>query len=55
MVKAFISELYRKVTAETIQIHGGFGFMMEADPQILCLRARPMRYFWDTPEETGRS
>ncbi len=40
MAKAFISEIYRKITAEGIQIHGGFGFMMEGDPQLYYRRAK---------------
>jgi alkylation response protein AidB-like acyl-CoA dehydrogenase len=39
MLKALISDLYRHVTAEAIQIHGGFGFTEEADPQLYYRRA----------------
>jgi len=34
MLKALVGDLYRHVTAESIQIHGGFGFSEEADPQL---------------------
>jgi alkylation response protein AidB-like acyl-CoA dehydrogenase len=39
MLKALASDLYRHVTAEAIQIHGGFGFAEEADPQLYYRRA----------------
>jgi len=39
MLKALVSDLYRYVTAEAIQIHGGFGFSEEADPQLYYRRA----------------
>jgi alkylation response protein AidB-like acyl-CoA dehydrogenase len=39
MLKALVSDLYRHVTAEAIQIHGGFGFAEEADPQLYYRRA----------------
>jgi len=34
MVKALLGDLSRHVTAESIQIHGGFGITEEADPQL---------------------
>ena len=34
MLKALVSDLYRHVAGESIQIHGGFGFSEEADPQL---------------------
>lgn len=40
MAKAFISDIYRKITGEGIQIHGGFGFMLEGDPQLYYRRAK---------------
>jgi alkylation response protein AidB-like acyl-CoA dehydrogenase len=40
MIKALMSELYRHITAEAIQIHGGFGFMLESDPQLFFRRAK---------------
>ena len=46
MVKAYISRLYRRVTAEAIQIHGGFGFMLEADPQLFYRRAKVDEVFF---------
>ncbi len=39
MVKALVSDLYRDVAGEAIQIHGGFGFAEEADPQLYYRRA----------------
>jgi alkylation response protein AidB-like acyl-CoA dehydrogenase len=39
MLKALVSDLYRHVTGEAIQIHGGFGFTEEADPQLYFRRA----------------
>jgi alkylation response protein AidB-like acyl-CoA dehydrogenase len=39
MLKALVSDLYRYVTGEAIQIHGGFGFSEEADPQLYYRRA----------------
>jgi alkylation response protein AidB-like acyl-CoA dehydrogenase len=39
MLKALVSDLYRHVTREAIQIHGGFGFAEEADPQLYYRRA----------------
>jgi alkylation response protein AidB-like acyl-CoA dehydrogenase len=39
MLKALVSDLYRRVSGEAIQIHGGFGFAEEADPQLYYRRA----------------
>jgi alkylation response protein AidB-like acyl-CoA dehydrogenase len=39
MLKALVGDLYRYVTSEAIQIHGGFGFSEEADPQLYYRRA----------------
>jgi alkylation response protein AidB-like acyl-CoA dehydrogenase len=39
MLKALVSDLYRHVTSEAIQLHGGFGFAEEADPQLYYRRA----------------
>ncbi len=39
MLKAHVSDLYRYVTGEAIQVHGGFGFTEEADPQLYYRRA----------------
>ena len=39
MLKALVGDLYRDVTSEAIQIHGGFGFTEEADPQLYYRRA----------------
>jgi alkylation response protein AidB-like acyl-CoA dehydrogenase len=39
MLKALVSDLYRHVSGEAIQIHGGFGFAEEADPQLYYRRA----------------
>ena len=39
MLKALAGDLYRYVTGEAIQIHGGFGFTEEADLQLYYRRA----------------
>jgi alkylation response protein AidB-like acyl-CoA dehydrogenase len=39
MLKALVSDLYRHISDEAIQIHGGFGFTEEADPQLYYRRA----------------
>ncbi len=39
MLKAHVSDLYRTITGEAIQVHGGFGFTEEADPQLFYRRA----------------
>jgi alkylation response protein AidB-like acyl-CoA dehydrogenase len=39
LLKALVSDLYHHVTGEAIQIHGGFGFSEEADPQLYYRRA----------------
>jgi alkylation response protein AidB-like acyl-CoA dehydrogenase len=39
LLKALVSDLYQHVTGEAIQIHGGFGFSEEADPQLYYRRA----------------
>ena len=39
MLKALVGDLYRHVTGEAIQIHGGFGISEEADPQLHFRRA----------------
>jgi alkylation response protein AidB-like acyl-CoA dehydrogenase len=39
MLKALVSDLYRQVASEAIQIHGGFGFAEEADAQLYYRRA----------------
>jgi alkylation response protein AidB-like acyl-CoA dehydrogenase len=37
--KAQASEIYREMAAEAIQLHGGFGFTAEANPQLFYRRA----------------
>jgi alkylation response protein AidB-like acyl-CoA dehydrogenase len=37
--KAQAAEVYREMTAEAIQLHGGFGFTAEANPQLFYRRA----------------
>ncbi len=51
MIKALISELYRHITAEAIQIHGGFGFMLESDPQLFFRRAKVDEVFFGDARE----
>lgn len=37
--KAQAAELYREMAAEAVQLHGGFGFTAEANPQLFYRRA----------------
>jgi alkylation response protein AidB-like acyl-CoA dehydrogenase len=37
--KAQAAEVYREMAAEAIQMHGGFGFTAEANPQLFYRRA----------------
>ncbi|MDJ0847104.1 MAG: acyl-CoA dehydrogenase family protein [Myxococcota bacterium] len=40
LAKAFVSDAYRRATAESIQIHGGLGFTWEHDCHLYFKRAR---------------
>lgn len=40
LAKAYCSDAYSKVTAEAIQIHGGFGFTWESDCHLYYKRAK---------------
>src|SRR5689334_9123574 len=39
IAKVQASEVYREMAAEAIQLHGGFGFTAEANPQLFYRRA----------------
>jgi acyl-CoA dehydrogenase len=39
IAKAQAAEIYREMAAESIQLHGGFGFTAEANPQLFYRRA----------------
>ena len=41
---------FREIAATTIQIYGGMGFTVEADPQLFFKRAKHLQnYMWDEP------
>ena len=40
MAKAFVSDAYREISAENIQIHGGVGFTWEYDCHLYFKRAK---------------
>jgi alkylation response protein AidB-like acyl-CoA dehydrogenase len=40
MAKAYVSDAYRKASAENIQIHGGVGFTWEYDCHLYFKRAK---------------
>lgn len=40
MAKAFVSDAYRSVAGENIQIHGGVGFTWEYDCHLFFKRAK---------------
>ena len=40
MAKAFCSDIYTAVTAESIQIHGGIGFTWDCDMHLYFKRAK---------------
>jgi alkylation response protein AidB-like acyl-CoA dehydrogenase len=40
MAKAYVSDAYRKVTGDGIQVHGGIGFTWEHDVQLYFKRAK---------------
>ncbi len=42
MAKSYTNEAYRQATNDGIQIHGGYGFMMEFDLQLYFRRARAL-------------
>ncbi|MBI4596643.1 MAG: acyl-CoA/acyl-ACP dehydrogenase [Candidatus Tectomicrobia bacterium] len=40
MAKAYLSDVYRRSTIDFVQVHGGYGFMEEYDPQLYYRRAK---------------
>lgn len=49
MAKAWTSEIYRKVTADAIQIHGGYGFCVEVDTTLYYRRAKAAEFALGDP------
>ena len=48
MAKLQACRSFREVSATTIQIYGGMGFTVEADPQLFFRRAKHLQnYLWD--------
>jgi alkylation response protein AidB-like acyl-CoA dehydrogenase len=45
LVKAYASEVYSRVAAENIQIHGGIGFTWEHDAHLYLKRAKASELF----------
>ncbi len=57
MAKMKACQVYRDVSALSIQIHGGIGFTLEADPQLHFRRAKHLQLMYGDPldlqERTG--
>jgi alkylation response protein AidB-like acyl-CoA dehydrogenase len=49
LAKARAAEVYREMAAEAIQLHGGFGFTEEANPQLFYRRAAVEAFLLGTP------
>jgi alkylation response protein AidB-like acyl-CoA dehydrogenase len=49
--KLFASAAFREASARSIQIHGGFGFTIEADPQLFFRRAKHLQLFHGDPDQ----
>lgn len=49
MAKLFATEVFRKVSAAAIQIHGGMGFTVECDAQLYFRRAKSLELNWFDP------
>lgn len=49
--KLFATEALRKAAAAGIQIHGGFGFTLEGDPQLFFRRAKHLQLSYRGPAE----
>ena len=48
IAKVQACEMYRRAAAVTIQVHGGLGFTMDADPQLFFRRAKQLQLLnWD--------
>jgi alkylation response protein AidB-like acyl-CoA dehydrogenase len=54
MAFAFASETSRQVTYDAIHFHGGYGFMLESDPQLYYRRARGWARVWGEPRDAYR-
>ena len=49
MAKLFATEVFRKMSATAIQIHGGMGFTVDCDAQLYFRRAKQLQIsWWDT-------
>lgn len=51
MAKAYISDVYRRSTVDFVQVHGGYGFMEEYDPQLYYRRAKAEEVFLGNTEK----
>ncbi|WP_026414939.1 acyl-CoA dehydrogenase family protein [Actinomadura oligospora] len=54
LAKAFCSDAYFHVTAETIQLHGGIGFTWEHDAHLYFKRARASQELFGPPADHRR-
>jgi alkylation response protein AidB-like acyl-CoA dehydrogenase len=54
MAFAFAAELARTVTYDAIHFHGGYGYMLESDPQLYYRRARGWPRVWGEPRDAYR-
>jgi len=44
MAKAWCSDMYRRVTADALQVHGGIGFTWDHDIHLYLKRAKTVEY-----------
>lgn len=44
MAKAWCSDMYRRVTADALQVHGGIGFTWDSDIHLYLKRAKTIEY-----------
>jgi alkylation response protein AidB-like acyl-CoA dehydrogenase len=49
MAKLFMCQVFRDVTAVSLQIYGGVGFTIEYDPQLYFRRAKQLQLSWWEP------
>jgi alkylation response protein AidB-like acyl-CoA dehydrogenase len=54
MAFAFAAETARTVTYDAVHFHGGYGYMLESDPQLYYRRARGWPRVWGEPREAYR-
>ena len=54
MAFGFAAETARKATYDAIHFHGGYGFMLESDPQLYYRRARGWSRVWGEPRDAHR-